>query len=250
MFLGFSQRSWVSASRDHPARVSYLDGHATYEASGDVDWNELTLNLPLVSGDRIMARPDSRIEVELGDGNVVRISGETDIVFPELAKKKTVLKIHEGDLILRVKDTRGVLVELEQASVKIRKKGLYRIQVASRRVDTPGGPRGAGRKSAAGTGRRESRRDMSCFWTAAGSESRRWFGISTNSNSGAVAGTRSWSATVPRVTLAAFTSRGPTTWTVTATGLTTAPSDTSGFRMPQRDLFPSEWGDGATFLPD
>ena len=122
--------TWVSASRDHPARVSYMDGLATYEASGDVDWNELTLNLPLVSGDRIMARPDSRIEVELGDGNVVRISGETDIVFPELAKKKTVLKIHEGDLILRVKDTRGVLVELEQASVKIRKKGLYRIQVA------------------------------------------------------------------------------------------------------------------------
>lgn len=128
LFLGFST-SWVSASRDHPARVSYLDGHATYEASGDVDWSKLTLNLPLVSGDRITARPDSRIEVELGDGNVVRISGETDVLFPELSKKKTVLKIHEGDLILRVKDARGVLVELEPASVKIQKKGLYRIQV-------------------------------------------------------------------------------------------------------------------------
>lgn len=128
LFSGFAT-NWVSASRDHPARVSYLDGLATYEASGDVDWNELTLNLPLVSGDRIIARPDSRIEVELGDGNVVRISGETDVLFPELSQKKTILKIHEGDLILRVEDARGVLVELEQASVKIRKKGLYRIQV-------------------------------------------------------------------------------------------------------------------------
>ncbi len=128
LISGFAT-TWVSASRDHPARVSYLDGHATYEASGDVDWNKLTLNLPLVSGDRITARPDSRIEVELGDGNVVRISGETDVLFPELSKKKTVLKIHEGDLILRVKDARGVLVELEPASVKIRKKGLYRIQI-------------------------------------------------------------------------------------------------------------------------
>ena len=128
LLTGFST-TWVSASRDHPARVSYLDGLATYEASGDVDWNELTLNLPLVSGDRIIGRPDSRIEVELGDGNVARISGETDVVFPELSQKKTTLKIHEGDLILRVKDVRGVLVEFEQASVKIRKKGLYRIQV-------------------------------------------------------------------------------------------------------------------------
>lgn len=128
LLTGFST-TWVSANRDHPARVSYLDGHATYEASGDVDWNELTLNLPLVSGDRIIARPDSRIEVELGDGNVVRISGEADVLFPELSQKKTILKFHEGDLILRVKDARGVLVELEQASVKIRKNGLYRIQV-------------------------------------------------------------------------------------------------------------------------
>ena len=128
LILGFST-TWVSASRDHPARVSYLDGRATYEASGDVDWSELTLNLPLVGGDRIIARPDSRIEVELGDGNVVRISGETDVLFPELSRKKTILKIHEGDLILRLKDARGFLVELEPASVKIRKQGLYRIQV-------------------------------------------------------------------------------------------------------------------------
>ena len=121
--------AWVSAGRDHPARVSFTDGRAAYESSGDVDWNQVTLNLPLVSGDRIMGHPESRVEVELGDGNIVRISGETDVQFPELSKKKTILKIHEGDLILRVNDPVRFLVELEQASVKIRKKGLYRIQV-------------------------------------------------------------------------------------------------------------------------
>ena len=125
---GFST-TWVSAGRDHPARVSFMDGRAAYETSGDVDWNELTLNLPLVNGDRIIAQPDSRIEVELGDGNFVRISGETDVLFPELSQKKTILKLHEGDLILRVTDASRVQVELDQGSVKIRKMGLYRIQV-------------------------------------------------------------------------------------------------------------------------
>ena len=96
--------SWVSAGRDHPARVSFMEGSAAYETSGDVDWNELTLNLPLVSGDRIMGHPDSRIEVELGDGNFVRTSGETDVLFPELSRKRTILKLHEGDLILRAVD--------------------------------------------------------------------------------------------------------------------------------------------------
>ena len=128
LITGFST-TWVSAGRDHPARVSFMDGRAAYETSGDVDWNELTLNLPLVSGDRIVGHPDSRIEVELGDGNFVRISGETDVLFPELSQKKTILKIHAGDVILRVNDADRVQVDLELASVKIRKQGLYRIQV-------------------------------------------------------------------------------------------------------------------------
>ena len=128
LITGFSA-TWVSAGREHPARVSFMDGRAAYETAGDVDWNEVTLNLPLVSGDRIMGHPDSRIEVELGDGNFVRISGETDVLFPELSQKKTILKLHEGDLILRVADASRIQVDLDQASVKIRKKGLYRIQI-------------------------------------------------------------------------------------------------------------------------
>ena len=128
LFSGFAT-TWVSASRDHPARVSFMDGSAAYETGGDVDWNKLTLNLPLVSGDRIMGHPESRIEVELGDGNLVRISGETDVLFPELSQKKTILKLHQGDLILRVTDASRVQVDLDQASVKIRKPGLYRIKV-------------------------------------------------------------------------------------------------------------------------
>ena len=121
--------SWVSAGRDHPARVSFMDGTAAYETAGDVDWNEVALNLPLVSGDRIMGHPGSRVEVELGDGNFVRISEETDVLFPDLSRKKTILKLHGGDLILRVTDASRVQIDLDQASVKIRQKGLYRIQV-------------------------------------------------------------------------------------------------------------------------
>ena len=105
-----------------PGSASW-DGSAAYETGGDVDWNEVTLNLPLVSGDRIMGHPESRIEVELGDGNFVRISGETDVLFPELSQKKTILKLHQGALILRVTDASRVRVDLDQASVKIRKPG-------------------------------------------------------------------------------------------------------------------------------
>ena len=129
VLIAGNSASWVSAGRDHPSRVSFMDGTAAYETAGDVDWNEVALNLPLVSGDRIMGHPGSRIEVELGDGNFVRISGETDVLFPDLSRKQTILRLHEGDLILRVNDAGRIQVELDQASVKIRQKGHYRIQV-------------------------------------------------------------------------------------------------------------------------
>ncbi len=128
LMTGFSA-TWVLAGREHPARVSFMDGRAAYESSGDVDWSEVTLNLPLVSGDRIVAHPDSRIEVELGDGNFVRISGETDVFFTELSQKENILKVHQGDLIVRVNKGGRIHAETDLASVRFRKKGLYRVQV-------------------------------------------------------------------------------------------------------------------------
>ena len=143
LITGFSA-TWVSAGREHPARVSFMDGRAAYETAGDVDWNEVTLNLPLVSGDRIMGHPDSRIEVELGDGNFVRISGETDVLFPELSQEKTILKLHEGDLILRVADAEPDPGGLGSSLGQDSQKGTLPNPDRSRRLDPPGGPQGPG----------------------------------------------------------------------------------------------------------
>ena len=143
LMTGFST-TWVSASREHPARVSFMDGRAAYESSGDVDWNEVTLNLPLVSGDRIVAHPDSRIEVELGDGNFVRISGETDVFFSELSQKENILKIHQGDLILRVNDGWPDPCGDGFGLGELPKERTLPNPGRSRRFHAPGGPQGPG----------------------------------------------------------------------------------------------------------
>ena len=121
--------STALAANDHPARVSYLDGSGAYEAAGEVDWDEVTLNLPLFSGDRIFSHTDSRMEVELGGGNFLRISDETDVLFSELADGQTVLETYQGDLILRLHDPDRFLVKTPYASIKLKKKGLYRIRM-------------------------------------------------------------------------------------------------------------------------
>lgn len=133
MLLFLQGAAALLASNHAPPRVSYLDGGAAYVAAGDVDWDEVTLNLPLARGDRLVSQQDARIEVEFSQGNFVRIAGETDLVFSELSKDETTLEIHQGDLILRINDSQPLSVQCCLASMTIEKMemGLYRIRVES-----------------------------------------------------------------------------------------------------------------------
>ncbi len=117
------------ASREHPARVSDLVGSGAYESAGDVDWNELTPNLPVFTGDRIFSHADSRVEVELGRGNFLRIADKTDVVFSELSDGRTGLQLHQGDLIVRITRPDRFLVKTPVSAIELEKGGLYRIQV-------------------------------------------------------------------------------------------------------------------------
>ena len=113
----------------YPPRISFIDGKASYEPAGDVDWTEVTINLPLLSGDRIVSQPDSRVEVELGEGNFLRLGGNTDIVFGNVSGSNGDIEMQLGELVLRVNDSARYFVHLPGASVKIKKKGYYRFSV-------------------------------------------------------------------------------------------------------------------------
>ena len=130
ILLAGASTSLLLASHDQPPRISYLEGSAAYEATGDVEWDEATVNLPLTQGDRIFSHPDSRLEIEFGNGNFLRMDSATDVTFPELSSDRIILQVYEGDLILRINDPRGLHVQTPLASIEIKKKGLYRIWVA------------------------------------------------------------------------------------------------------------------------
>ena len=117
------------ASREYPARVSDVVGSGAYEPAGDVDWDELTPNLPVFTGDRIFSHADSRVEVELGRGNFLRIADKTAVVFSELSAGRTALQVYQGDLIVRLARPDRFTVRTPVAGIELEKGGLYRIQV-------------------------------------------------------------------------------------------------------------------------
>ena len=112
----------------NPPRVSLIEGTALYESADDVEITELTVNLPLLTGDRIYAVDDARIEIQQGLGNVVRVSGNTDLKW---LGTDTVLRIEltAGDLIVRVSDSESHKIFTDVASVRLDTPGLYRVRV-------------------------------------------------------------------------------------------------------------------------
>ena len=127
-----SQR--VLGDTSAPARVSYIDGSAAYEPAGDVDWSEVVINLPLLSGDRIFTHPGSRVEIELAFANRLRLNQETEVLFMDVSGHEPVLKVELGDLIVRVNDARKHHIQTPFATVLIEERGLYRIGVGDRGV--------------------------------------------------------------------------------------------------------------------
>ena len=71
-------------SQLHLLRVSLVDGDVTYQRS-DVDrWVDLSVNTPLLEGDRIWSGRDGRVEVEFEDGSTVRLAENTAVELSRL----------------------------------------------------------------------------------------------------------------------------------------------------------------------
>ncbi len=116
-------------SRDYPPRVSYIDGAASVEQAGTVDWDEVTVNLPLLNGDRIYSQPDSRVELDLGRANFLRLGPETDLTVSDVTSRELRLQLHAGAVMLRINDSEPFRIFTPAGTVVIKRKGLYRINV-------------------------------------------------------------------------------------------------------------------------
>ena len=119
----------LSAADYYPPRISHLDGASSYLPAGKVDWEPVSINVPLLDGDRVFSQLDSRVEIELGDANFLRLADETDVTFNSTLNKEIQLTLDVGVVILRLNKSRRFRIFTPHGTVEIRKKGLYRLGV-------------------------------------------------------------------------------------------------------------------------
>lgn len=115
---------------EDPARVSYVEGIASYEHGVEVDWTEVVTNLPVAEGDRFILQDDSRVEVELHGGNFLRAGSSTDFRIVTLQQNRADVQLLEGDLALRVNRDGQYTIRCGSWRAVTNREGLYRMHCA------------------------------------------------------------------------------------------------------------------------
>ncbi|MDD2897571.1 MAG: FecR family protein [Desulfuromonadaceae bacterium] len=97
--LGISSTSLAGVIS--PARIMLVDGDVLFRTPDDTEWLTATVNTPLDEGDALWTPNDSRTEIQLADGTVVRIDGGTQLDLIAVEDGFTHLHLARGNLYLR-----------------------------------------------------------------------------------------------------------------------------------------------------
>ena len=123
---------WASSGSEYTyrfARLSYMEGHVSFQHTGDVEWAAASINLGLQPGDRIYTGEDGRAEIEFDDGSVLRLAEKTDVEV--LALKEDLIQIRAliGLSTLTVQSGLHFEFDTPAAAFTAVRKGLYRFDV-------------------------------------------------------------------------------------------------------------------------
>jgi len=77
------------------ARLNYMQGSVSFQASGEADWVEANPNRPLTTGDNLWVDRDSRGEVHVGS-TAIRLASETGVSFLNLDDRTVQIQLAQG----------------------------------------------------------------------------------------------------------------------------------------------------------
>jgi len=78
------------------ARLSVINGDASVRRGDSGDWVAAVINAPLLAGDSVSVAPNGRAELQLDNGNFVRIAGDSEIRIGDLQNGRGQIQIAKG----------------------------------------------------------------------------------------------------------------------------------------------------------
>lgn len=116
-------------------RISFLRGKSWIQRAGAVEWEQATLNLPLVEGDRLATDRDARLELQLDRDNFIRLDHDATLAIVTLRTEGIALSLSEGTLSLRLArfapEREYFEIDAPNTTVACERAGLYRLDATS-----------------------------------------------------------------------------------------------------------------------
>jgi hypothetical protein len=78
------------------ARLSYINGNVSTQRGDNGEWTAVTLNTPIMAGDRVSTGDSSRAELQLDWANVIRLSSDTTVKVASLNKNNVQVQVGKG----------------------------------------------------------------------------------------------------------------------------------------------------------
>jgi FecR protein len=113
------------------ARVSFIRGDVTMQRGDSGDVSSVTLNTPLMAGDKISTGDGSRTEVQLDYANILRLDRNAQSSIATLDKNRIQIQVGQGLTSYSVLKGSQADVEIDTPNVSVHpvRDGRYRIQV-------------------------------------------------------------------------------------------------------------------------
>ena len=90
-----------------PASIRFVDGDVMFRTPDDDEWLPASINTPLDEGDAVWCPDNSRVELQLPDGTMVRLDGGSQLDLIANEDGFTHLHLASGRLYLRTSQTSG-----------------------------------------------------------------------------------------------------------------------------------------------
>ena len=131
----------ADTSQPRMLRVSLVQGDVTYQRTDLDKWVDLSINTPILEGDRIWVGRDGRIELEFEDGSTIRLAENSSVEFTHLGaysdSSSIQIQLNRGVGSFGVNSQAGpFVVEAPMLTVVVQQSARFRVD-----VDTDGSSR-------------------------------------------------------------------------------------------------------------
>ena len=130
--LGVFATSALADPPDRVARVSFLRGNVSFQAAGGDQWAQAALNRPLGTGDKVYTDNDSRVELEIGTGDI-RLDQNSTFNLLNLDNNTAQIELTGGVMNLhvrRIDSGESFEVDTPTLAFVVNQPGDYRVDIA------------------------------------------------------------------------------------------------------------------------